>query len=485
MNRSFIWAGVGVGAVAAYVGASWLCGHFVDNSFEVWQQNNQGRLPPFIVVQHQYTPGVFHSSHLTTIRVDADALEKFLPRKAGAQKTAAHIDSDPAAVTEATPGPQAKQAVAAEPLVIIIIRHDVSHGPFPDFNSTGLARVQTHIVLSAEARKALSKVIGNKEPVSAVTQLGLTGGGVTEITSPAFDVIEGDQRIIWQGVQGRFAFSRHSDSVQGGAKAPGLTLNSDKGKFVVGELSVQCNLNRLIDQLYGGTMQFTAAGLDGTYNDAGVPKHIRMEKIGYGFDIIRAGDYFDMVARVGMAHLDTADIVLSDLAYDFTVKHLHTATYAAMMKKIQNISYWNTSDTATQAAMRGAFQEFGPQLLEHNPELVIDRITATFPEGTASLSASVKLPGFTRADMEGMRALGKLEAIADLSVAQALIEKKWSAKTAQDANGDSPAVARMNALKTQATQMEQQGFITNRNGQYESHLEFKQGHLTVNGKTLR
>jgi uncharacterized protein YdgA (DUF945 family) len=188
---------------------------------------------------------------------------------------------------------------------------------------------------------------------------------------------------------------------------------------------------------------------------------------------------------VDVAHLDAADLVLSDLAYDFTLKHLHTATYAAMMKKFQTISYWNTSDPAAQAAIRSALQEFGPQLLEHNPELVVDRIAVTFPEGTASLSASVKLPGFTRADMEGMRALGKIEAIADISVAQALIEKNWGAKMTQDANGDSPAVARMNALKTQATQMQQQGFITNRNGQYESHLEFKQGHLTVNGKALR
>jgi uncharacterized protein YdgA (DUF945 family) len=328
-------------------------------------------------------------------------------------------------------------------------------------------------------------VIGNEEPLNVVTQLGLTGGGVTEITSPAFDVTEGDARFIWQGIQGRFVFNRHADSVQGVAKAPGLTLNSEKGQFVLGELSVHCDLNRVIDQLYAGKMQLTAAGLDGTYTDAGVPKHFKMENIGYGFDVTRAGDSFDMAAKVGMAHLDAADLVLSNLAYDFTLKHIHTATYAAMMKKFQTISYWNTSDTAAQAGIRSAFQEFGPQLLEHNPELVIDRIAVTFPEGTASLSASIRLPGFTRADMEGMRALGKLEVIADLSVAQALIERNWSAKTAQDGNGDSPAVARMNALKTQTTQMEQQGFITNRNGQYESHLEFKQGHLMVNGKTLR
>jgi uncharacterized protein YdgA (DUF945 family) len=485
MSRKVVLAGVVTGVLGVYTGASWFCGHLVNESFESWQQNSQSKLPPFIVLERHHTAGIFRSSQDITIQFDASDLDKLWRGAPPVQEASERADStDPSIAVLKAAWQHANTEQSSQPLKVTL-RNEIAHGPLPRFTSVGLAHIQSRLALSESAKKTLGEAIGDKDPVSVSTQLAFMGSGVTEIESPAFKFTHRDATISWQGVQGRLAFGRDLDTLECATKAPGLKVHSDDAVIALGELSMSCDLQKIFKELYAGTMQFDVAGMDGTFKKDGVPTRFKMGRAGYAFHVTRAGDYVDVIAKVDMARLEAPDVALSDVAYHLTFKHIHGPTYAALTKKLQSQPLWTMNDPAGAASMMGAFSEFGPTLLEHNPELVIDRIAFTLPEGTASLSAKVKLVGYTREDAAGLGAMSKLEAVADVSVAEALVHKDWNTGAeAAEADTGSPTGSRVEMLREQATQMEQQGFITRRDGQYESHVEFKRGALTVNGKPL-
>ena len=78
--------------------------------------------------------------------------------------------------------------------------------------------------------------------------------------------------------------------------------------------------------------------------------------------------------------------------------------------------------------------------------------------------------------------MAKVVANADVWISEGLLNKDWSAqKTAEEAQGPN----RVEALRQQMAAFEQQGFVTRKDGQLHSHIEFKGGALTANGKPLR
>jgi uncharacterized protein YdgA (DUF945 family) len=72
-------------------------------------------------------------------------------------------------------------------------------------------------------------------------------------------------------------------------------------------------------------------------------------------------------------------------------------------------------------------------------------------------------------------------------VSEALLNKDWTRvgnpEAAPPAQAQGPS--RAEAMRQQVAAFEQQGFVTRKDGQLHSHIEFKGGALTANGKPLR
>jgi hypothetical protein len=119
------------------------------------------------------------------------------------------------------------------------------------------------------------------------------------------------------------------------------------------------------------------------------------------------------------------------------------------------------ADTAVVAPLR----KYGAELLQYDPEFVIDRIGVATPDGNGFLKGVLRARGATPEDLQAgfMALVAKLEADIHIEVAQKLIEKLPSGATSAGAAVDA-------------------GYLQRAGDKLVSHIEFKQGELKVNGK---
>jgi uncharacterized protein YdgA (DUF945 family) len=119
------------------------------------------------------------------------------------------------------------------------------------------------------------------------------------------------------------------------------------------------------------------------------------------------------------------------------------------------------------------------------------------------IKGNVQLADFKRSDLgsaESRTALmTKIVAAADVWISEGLLNKDWStpgqmadASASEEAklSADEQAFAEPSAqdkaaaMRQQIEALEQQGYVTRKDGKVQAHIEFKGGALTANGKPL-
>jgi uncharacterized protein YdgA (DUF945 family) len=508
-RKSIIGASVAAILVLGYVGASWGLGRAVHASFDTWQlQLAKQPLAMIKVAERKYTPGVFSSVEEVTFEFNREFFDQIMKSRRHEQDADEfEFDQDmeedageEASLEDAAWHPAAATTFDEAPMRFTV-RNEVKHGPFPGFTGVGIGRIDTKFVWTPEVRQKLDKFLPGREPVEITTRLGLLGGATSHVSSPAFDFKDEKTTLAWQGFEGDFSVGRNMGSIGCDATAPGLSVHDADGSGAKLEtLKLTCDGERAFDALYLGTVSFEIANVEGSAKDGNSP--MRMQKLHYSSDVRAAGDYIDVAVKAGVGALDFMQYQLSDIKYHLSLRHLHGPTYAALSRKMQDTAMSSmTGDPTASLALVGAFAEFGPQMLEHSPQIVIDHIGFSTPEGEFGIEGTAELAGFTKEDLATAQSraalLGKVVANADVWISEELLNKDWSAP-AQETEVSTDETAgeelhaedvqprsRAGALRQQMAAFEQQGFVTRKDGQLHTHIEFKGGALTANGKPLR
>jgi uncharacterized protein YdgA (DUF945 family) len=503
VNDRFI-VGASAAAVLAvgYVGASWGLGRAVHSGFDTWEQQLAEQPLAFVkVAERKYTPGVFSSVEEVTFELNRELFEQLMKARQPEQQESDELDEFEDEEVAADEASLEDTETADEPPLRFTVRNEVKHGPIPGFTGIGMGRIDTKFVWSKEVREKLDEFLPGREPVEISTLLGLLGGASSHITSPAFEFKHERTTLVWQGFDGDFSVGRNMGTIGCDATAPGLSVHDADGAGAKLEtLQLTCKGERVFDALYTGTVNFEIASIEGTAKGGASP--MRMQKLSYSSDVRADGDYLDMAVQAGVGALNFVQYELSDVKYHLSLRHLHGPTYAALSRKMQNTAMSGLGgDPTASLALVGAFAEYGPQLLEHSPQLVIDHIGFAAPEGEFGIKGTAELAGFKKDDLATAQSraalLGKVVANADVWVSEALLNKDWSAPAeqtdvsdeeaereelgAEDAQGPS----KVEALRQQLAAFEQQGFVTRKDGQLHTRIEFKGGALTANGKPLR
>lgn len=487
MNKKVV-LGAAVLLVPAYVAASWGLGRAAHTQFDTFEQTlNEQALTIFKVADRTYTPGVFTSEERFTFVLNEAIFGQIFEREnevdeldALERETAEPQDAGDEYVASSSSGNK------ANPRVTVV--HKVQHGPLPGLRSVGIARIQSTLELSQEMRAQIAKVLGDEEPLLMTTVIGFTGAGSSTITSPAFEIDEDGKKAIWQGFEAEFNYARDLSSLECDIKAPGMELIDKSGMTArLGEISFVCDLERAFDSIYSGT----AGGNIAALHHSSPTESSQIEQISYASEMRKDGDYFDMGMNLGVGRMVMEDVTMNDLRYDLAFNHLHGPTYAAMQRKLRESVAASVADDASGAAgMVAVLSEYVPQLLEHSPQLVIERIGFSMPEGEAGLKGTIQLKDFTRDDLaEGgsMALLAKLDASVDFWLSEGLLLRDWTGDTfnASDETPDGPSAAEKIAMmQMQIAELEQQGYIKRTGDRLESHIAFKNGALTANGKPL-
>lgn len=483
MNKSIIGASAAAVLVVGYVGASWGLGRMVHSGFDNWEQELAQRPNGILkVAERKYTPGVFSSVEEVTFEFNRAFFDQAMKsRRQRAPQENGELDQD-------------EEDVADEPKppVRFTLRNDVTHGPLPGFTRIGTGRIHTTVVWTKEVREEIDKVLPGREPVEVYTLLGLLGSASSHITSPAFDFKDEKTTVAWKGFEGDFSVGRNQGTMDCDATAPGLSVQDVDGKGGKLEtLKLTCEGKRIFDALYDGTINFEVANFETSSKDSATA--MRFQNLSYATDVRADGEYIDMAIKATIGALSVMENELTDVKYHLSVHHLHGPTYAALTRKMQNMTMSSMGgDPTASLAIAGAFAEYGPQLLEHSPQLIIDHIGFSTPEGEMGMKGTAELAGFTKDDFATAQSraalIGKIVANADVWVSEGLLNKDWS-KTNVSNPEASPAEAqgpsKVEAMRQQVAALEQQGFVTRKDGQLHSHIEFKGGQLTANGKPLR
>ncbi len=486
MNKKVV-LGAAVVLVPVYVAASWGLGRAAHAHFDRFEQSlNEQAVAIFKIADRTYTPGVFTSEERFTFELNKEIFGEIFESKGDDDVGELDsLDGDDAELQDATDEYVARGSNETPRITVL---HKIQHGPLPGFRSLGLARIESTLELSEAVRAEIAEVLGDNEPLLVTSLIGFTGAGSSTITSPAFEYDDDGEKLSWQGFEANFNYGRDISSLECDFKAPGMELTDKNGVNArLGEISFVCDLERAFDSLYVGTAAVNIAFM----HHAGPAESVEIEQISYATDIRKDGDYVDMGLDLGVGRMVMEGFTINDVRYDLAINHLHGPTYAAMQRELEeSVAASATNDPAGTAGLFAAFGEYLPQLLEHSPQLVIERIGFSMPEGETGLKGTIQLKDFTRDDLaEGgsMALLAKLDASVDVWMSAGLLTRDWTrtAPNAQEDVSDGPSAAeKIEMMQMQVAQLEQQGYIKRSGDRFESHIEFKSGALTANGKPL-
>jgi len=485
-TKAIIGVSAAAVVVVGYVGASWGLGRAVHSGFDNWEQQLAKQpLPLLKMVERKYTPGVFSSVEEMTFEFNRELFDQLRKSSQPGQQESEELDQEEEDVDdEATPEQSAPMRFT--------VRNDVTHGPLPGFTGIGTGRIDTKLVWSKEVRAKLDEFLPGREPVEISTLIGLLGGLSSHVTSPAFEYQDEKSTVGWKGFEGDFSVGRNLGSMNCDATGPGLSAYDADGIGVKLEtLKITCDAKRVFDALYAGTMNIEVAGIEARVK--GDPAPMRLQKVSYLSDVRTDGEYVDVAVKAGIGAVNVTQYQFSDVKYHVSLRHLHGPTYAELTRKMQET--WMSSiggDPTASLALAGAFGEYGPKLLEHSPQLLIDHIGFSAPEGEFGIKGTAELVGFKKDDLATAQSraelIAKIVANADVWVSEGLLNKDWSAprqKTAVSNEEAASGPSKVEALRQQVAAFEQQGFITRKDGQVTTHIQFKGGSLTANGKPLR
>ncbi|HMV52561.1 MAG TPA: YdgA family protein [Rhodocyclaceae bacterium] len=470
--------------IGAYLLASWIVGAKVQSALDEQYKILEG-LPYIKVADRKYERGLFSATETVTFEVMGDmfrALQK-------AQKEAAAADPEAAAA----------DTVVLEPLRFTV-RSSFKHGPLPGFSTLAAATSDSELVLDDKTMQELKPVLGDNKPLTAHTVYRFDGGGVSNISSPAFSMnMPGDSpenvgKLAWQGFTATMEFDKGLANYRMTGDAPRMQMTDRNGSFVMSGLKFEADQKRIFDDepmLYSGTQRMTVAQFDiAAVKEGEKQSPVAFKQLVVDVAMPVNGEFVDVIEKIGAASLQIGDKRYGPGNFDFSIRHLHARTvarfYREMMKLYSDPAVFTAAGDPARAL--APLAEPGKELLKHNhnPEFRIDRFRFKSDMGEAAVSASVKLQDAKPEEFSNpLMLLGKLEAAADIQLPEALLGTLAASRMPGGTEAaDDPETAAMQAqmLEQQLAGLAGQGLVTREGGQVKSKIEFRGGQLTVNGK---
>jgi len=377
-------------------------------------------------------------------------------------------------VYPATASPAAAAATPAAKPIRFTMRNEVLHGPVLWSSGLGLARVYTHFVPAEDLRARVIDIFGTPEPWQVRTRAKFIGGGTTVISGKGrtIDLKKIDARqggtVSWDDFHFAVAFSRKAKSFKVDGRQPRLELKDDSGtQVVMSDITLQGSGDRVVGELYASDMTLAAArlsvkGLQG--------QNVEVAKLLYKMDSKLDGDFIAYSTAAGTGDVDTEQLrnrklKLQETHFDLTLRHLHIPTLAKLLATVNHAAAAPDPDQAPAVQLTGSLREQGLELLRHDPELFIDRIGFVTPEGAGWIQGSIRLVGAGDPEFSfGMGLLQKLEADIHVEADQAMLEKF-------------PGGATVLGLALD------QGMAVREGKKLVSRIQFKNGQLSINGKS--
>jgi uncharacterized protein YdgA (DUF945 family) len=311
---------------------------------------------------------------------------------------------------------------------------------------------------------------------------------------------------VWQGMDVNVDYSHHFDNMTMKGGAPGIKFSDNTGsEIAIDKIHIDANLKRQFESLYVGDELFTIGTMTVKQSSDNGSGAFIARDIAYRVDMNAKDEWFNVGAKMGAAAMDATQFKIKDAHFDFAMNHLHGPTLNTLFKAYQDMakqmsqtainkpavaedsaaqsepaaeSLTPTDDPTGATAAQEQLAKLKPhmiELLKHDPEMVFEHIGFGTDEGAIKITGRAQFNGIDAADLEPefdpAKLVSKLAAEADITLAQGLVDH-WPFGMTPD------------SVRQSLAQLEQQGLIVRKGDQWQSHLEFKRGELTANGKKV-
>jgi len=481
-NKKLTVAAASVVAVLAvgYPAASWYLGTQIEKA-HADARAMLATQPYLKVTKQNYERGLFSATETTTIELPA-AL--FHPTGAKTAKT------DEADEAEASTEKQ-----AAQPPLRITVRTAIQHGPLPGFSTLAAGSEISTIEFEEPLRTKIAEAFGTNQPFDIRTTYDFQGGGRSTFASQPFKLLlpgndnAPNSKAMLSGERSEMVmeFSKGLAEYTLRGQAPRFELTEPGGpSLVIAGTAIDSQLKRVFPDepmLYSGSQKITVAEVKITRGDAAQPgpdKKVALKELTYDVQMPVAGDFIDIVARMGANVVQVGEQDYGPAHYDFSLKHLQARKLVTLSRGLMSV-YAKPEILADQGRLLQALMPLKEplfDLLADDPVFSIDRVAFRTAEGEASFNASIKLADPKPDDFSNpLMLLAKLDAGASIVLPTALADSLIGAgKSEEEARW-----ARESAERTLG-QFKQQGYITEENNLLKSSVTFKGGQLQVNGK---
>lgn len=473
--------------LAVLVVAPWGIGQLAEKRVNAGLDRIVQEAPYLSIVERKWTRGWFRSEQQVTFEVvgpwahamntakilEAAATVTASEQAAQAARAEANANAgtppDEAPAIPAAPEPPAEPAQAPPP-IRFAIRNEILHGPVLWPASFGIARVNTRFDLGPELRQKIMDTFGTDEPVRVTTRVGFFGGGTTRLHGEGRTVKlkAGSGSVKYDDYKLDISYSGKLDDINLDGSWPQIEFNQNGGTALLKDVTLTSTNERIRGDLYDTDLRFR---IDTVHVIGADKSESVIEGVHYLVDTTPEKEFINVGAKLGSGaikskELDDLKLELREVHYDFTVRRLHAGTLEKISTEFKQM-YGKPMFTVADmdAVMLAPLKQYGFELLKYDPELVIDRIGVSTPDGDGYIKGVLRLKGVTPQDLEigFMTLIAKVEADINIEVAQKLIEKIPSGATSAGAAIDA-------------------GYAKRDGDKLVSHIEFKNGRLKLNGK---
>jgi uncharacterized protein YdgA (DUF945 family) len=445
--------------------------------------------PYLTIVERKYTPGWFKSEQVVTFEVFSawmkalepkameKAMEDAIETEEQAEGDAAGDAAAPAASADGeTPAPADAAAEPAPPkpseMMRFTVRNEVLHGPVLGLSGFGIARVDSHFVLSDEVRKEIEEIFGPKTALEISTRISFLGGGTTTFKSEGRTIKPKDSKaeITYDTFKLAIGFSKDADKYDIDGKWPKFEINdhADNTHVVMTGMTMDGDGKRVRGDLYDGDFTFAVDKIGVTGKDG---ESFELGGLHYIVSSETKSDFTSVSAKLGSGEVKSKELAamgvnLKEVHYDVGVRHLHAPTLEKLMAGFKEI-YAKPLNNATEAneIIMAPLKESGVELLKYDPEFVVDRIGIVTPDGDGFIKGTVKLVGATPDDFSAgsMGLIPKIDADITVDVSEKMLQKFPNGSTSAGMAVDT-------------------GYVKREGDRLICKILFKKGALTVNGK---
>lgn len=456
-----------------YVASSWFLGKKVENVLGRQYKLVQS-LPYAKMVKRDYRRGLFRSEETVTFEFLGDMARALAKAQA--------------AKGQSVPKPESFQ---------VTLHSRIQHGPFPGFSRLAAAVGESELILPDSAKEKVSQIFGGKKPITSQTVFHFDGGVTSTIKSPEASATLPSGRagsminFVWKGFEAQIDAAPDMQHYTMHGRAPKIEITDDKGTLtLMSNLRLEADQKRIFPDepfLYAGSQLFSVEEVR-VSNANGMQPPVIMKQLKYGIKIPSRGDFLDVGASIGIEKVEAAGKTFGPVHFDFTFKHLHARTVAAMYHGIMQMYAKPTDLTgppaAVSAQMLAPLRDNAKALLGYAPEFSIDRISFAGPGGEMHLTARVRLNGATPDDLNNPALLlAKLEASGDIAIPETMLMEMLHNSVGKSGGQGSLSKADRTALvRQQIAKLSKQGYLAKENQIIKTHADYKGGQLKLNGK---